>query len=690
LQNTGFQKRARKGYRLSWKNVNPTGKMENRRFHKILVANRGEIALRIIKAIKKAGIKAVAIYSEADREMPYVKLAEESWPLGNGTLAETYLNQQLIIDVAIRSGASAIHPGYGFLAENADFANLCRSNQITFIGPSPEVIDLMGNKSNARATAKKFKVPVIEGITGNTSEILKKADHLHYPVLIKPSAGGGGKGMRIVRNKAELKESMEDAAREAKNYFGSPELYIERFIEKARHIEVQVLSDNHGNAVHLFERECTLQRRYQKIIEEAPAASISEKTREKITNSAVNLIRGINYCNAGTIEFLVDENEEFFFIEMNTRIQVEHPVTEMITGIDLIREQINIASGSKLSMQQSDIKINGHAIEARLYAEDPGNEFMPVTGTIRKINTDHVNIRMDNGYNEGNSISPFYDPMISKIVSHGTDRKEATRQLISGLKNYHISGVTTNRDFLVALLQSKHFAENTIHTRFIDNNLETLLKQLDEDKHSINPKVILSILSVIALKHDFKIKPDPTIWEEIGHWRQIPSIELNFNNQLHRITYRTIIPGHSFQIQIETDLVMAEILDHTGNFYKLQIDQDQYQCWADVDGPDILLNVEQYNFRSQRTDIPDDRHKGSVVNTANTSDAREVFAPLNGKVVKINVNENETVKSGDTLLVIESMKMENRIISPRDADVEQINVSVGDLVELNELLITLK
>jgi len=340
--------------------------MNNNTFHKILVANRGEIALRILYAIRKSGMKAVAIYTATDKNLPYVKEADESWPLKGNTLAETYLNQQLIIDIALRTGASAIHPGYGFLAENANFAKLCRENDITFIGPAPEVIHLMGNKSNALATAKKSGVPVIEGVTGTPEEILKKAGELHYPVLIKPAAGGGGKGMRIIRKKEELKEAMEDAAREALNYFGSAELYVERYIERARHIEVQVLADHHGNAVHLFERECTLQRRYQKIIEEAPSPSISAETREKITASALGLTRSINYTNAGTIEFLVDDKENFYFIEMNTRIQVEHPVTEMITGVDLVREQINIAGGSRLSIGQADIKIKGHAIEPKI------------------------------------------------------------------------------------------------------------------------------------------------------------------------------------------------------------------------------------------------------------------------------------------------------------------------------------
>jgi len=663
--------------------------MNNNKFHKILVANRGEIALRIIRAIQNSGMKAVAIYSKADRDLPYVQQADESWPLNGDTLAGSYLNQQMIIDIALHTGSSAIHPGYGFLSENAGFATRCRENGIAFIGPTPEVIDLMGNKANALHTAKKNDVPVIEGMTGTPEEILKHSENLQYPLLVKPAAGGGGKGMRIVRKESELKESMLDATREAENYFGSGELYVERYIEKARHIEVQVLADHHGNAVHLFERECTLQRRYQKIIEEAPSPSITENTRKKITSSALNLAVGIGYTSAGTVEFLVDEKENFFFIEMNTRIQVEHPVTEMITGLDLVREQICIAGGSKLTIQQSDVKINGHAIEARLYAEDPGNEFMPVTGTLNRINTDQVNIRMDNGFRVGNTISPFYDPMISKLIAHGSDRKDATRQLISGLKSYHISGVTTNRDFLVALLLSKDYVTNKLHTKFIDENLHRLLKQLSAEKERIEPNVLLSMFTVAATDYKYRGEKPDSIWPELGHWRQLRSIQLHFNGQDLHLPYRLNTAERSYKIKIANTPSETLILDHTDNFYKLMIDGKQYQCWADVNGTDITLNVEQYNFKARRIDIPDDKNNGTAATRAN-NDSSEVFAPLNGKVVKVNAKEGDQISEGDTLLVIESMKMENRIISPKKATVDKILINTGDLVEFNELLISLK
>jgi 3-methylcrotonyl-CoA carboxylase alpha subunit len=664
--------------------------MNNSKFKKILVANRGEIALRIIRAIRTSGISSVAIFSESDKQLPYVHLADESWPMNGGTLAETYLNQQLIIEIAKRTGASAIHPGYGFLAENADFARLCRENNITFIGPSPEVIDLMGNKANALAEAKKHEVPVIEGTTGSPEQILQRAAGFQYPVLIKPSAGGGGKGMRIIGKSSELKEAMEDASREAENYFGSGELYIERYIEKARHIEVQVLADHHGNAVHLFERECTLQRRYQKIIEEAPAPSISAETRERITAAALSLTRGINYTNAGTIEFLVDEQENFYFIEMNTRIQVEHPATEMITGLDLVREQICIAGGSKLSVRQEDVRIKGHAIEARLYAEDPANGFMPATGTIRKVNTDHVNIRMDNGYVENNKISPFYDPLISKVISHGADRNEAIRQLIAGLKNYHLAGPVTNRDFLVTLLQSKDFTDNKVYTKYIDEHLQSLLDQLNAEKEEIETKVLISMFTVAAVRHTYNSRAPHSVWQETGHWRQLSAIRLKFGETAYRIPYRTSNAGRTIEAVINGEPVQIYLLDQADNFCKLMIDGIQFQYWAEVDETDIMLNVEQYSFFAVRTDIPDNRQKGAASTAGGNNDSNELLAPLNGKVVKINVKAGQSVSAGDTLLVIESMKMENRIISPKDASIAEIFVHTGDLVELNKQLITFK
>ncbi len=663
--------------------------MNEVRFHKVLVANRGEIASRIIRAIRSAGMKAVAVYSEADRDLPYVREADESWALGSGTLMETYLHQEQIVEIAERSGASAIHPGYGFLAENSSFAALCKKRGIIFIGPEPEVIDLMGNKANARETAIRYGVPVIEGLTGSKNDILGHVADIQFPLLIKPAAGGGGKGMHVVRNAGELVDAIENATREANNYFGSDELYVERYIEQARHIEVQVIADHHGNAVHLYERECSLQRRYQKIIEEAPSPSLSSETRDKMTSSAVDLVRGIGYTNAGTIEFLMDEKENYYFIEMNTRIQVEHPVTEIVTGIDIVKEQLRIAAGEKLSFEQEQVKITGHAIEARLYAEDPANEFMPATGKIRKIHKGNVRVRMDEGYEEGNIISPFYDPLITKIISSGIDRKDAIRQLISGLRNFHLSGVRTNRDFLVTLLLSDHMNENRIHTRLIDQEIGQFLEMLEGFRERPDPQLILTIFVTAAVFHDYREDAKKNTWETIGYWRQKPDIQLQYGGTTHRIPFEINSGGKELEIRFDERKVNVRLLDHSDNFFKLMVNSQQYISWADVDGADIILEVEQFSFHAKRMDIPDERYSGNTAQSVSDEDIAEIFAPLNGKVVKINVRESDTVKAGDTLMVIESMKMENRIITPRDAEVSELFTGVGDLVEANELLMKL-
>jgi len=663
--------------------------MNKKRFHKILVANRGEIALRIIHAIQDAGMKAVCIYAEPDREMPFVHQSDESWSLGEGSLAKTYLNQEAIIQIAQRTAASAIHPGYGFLAENASFAARCREHEITFIGPDPEVIDLMGNKANARETAIKFGVPVIEGATGTRTQIEKQAESMDFPLLLKPAAGGGGKGMHIVRSVNELHDAIEDAVREAMNYFGSDELYVERYIENARHIEVQVLADEHGNVVHLFERECSLQRRHQKIIEEAPSPSVSPEIREKLTRSAVDLTKGIGYTGAGTLEYLMDQDEKFYFIEMNTRIQVEHPVTELVTGIDIVREQLRIATGEELSLSQDQVKITGHAIEARLYAEDPANGFLPSTGKIRRMNSTHVNIRVDEGYIQGNIITPYYDPLIAKLISSGSDRKEAITRLIGGLRNYHLSGVITNRDFLVTLLLSDELTENRIDTRMIDRKISDLLEMTDRHRDASSLPKILCFFAVAAICHKYHQGPPGNTWERIGHWRQLSDIQLSYRDKIYRVPFRMTKPPEKLEICYEEKTIRVSILDHQDNFFKLMIDGTQYLSWADVDGADIIVDIDQFTFHARRLDIPDERYIATSLKKVADEDIKEISAPLNGKIVKISVEETEQVKAGDTLMVIESMKMENRIISPRDAEIKAINVRPGELVEANKLLITL-
>ena len=664
--------------------------MTRMNFKKVLIANRGEIAVRIIHAVKALGMQVVVIYSDSDAPLPFVEKADEAWPIGSGSLSETYLNQQKIIEIAKKSNSDAIHPGYGFLSENESFAELCKKNGIRFIGPDPKVIHLMGNKANARETAKQFGVPVIEGITGTAAEILKNAASLHYPLLIKPSAGGGGKGMKIVSSAGELDEALQDAGREALNYFGNEELYVERYIEKARHIEVQVLADHHGNAIHLFERECTLQRRYQKIIEEAPAASLREDTREKIRASALLLTRGIKYSNAGTIEFLVDEKENFFFIEMNTRIQVEHPVTELITGIDIVSEQIKIAEGHPLQLRQEDIHVRGHAVEARLYAEDPAKDFIPSSGLIRKLDIGKVECRMDIAYKEGNEISSFYDPMIAKIIAHGSDRPLAMEKLARGLNQLHVSGIKTNREFLLTLLRSKDIEQNKVHTKYIDEELKRILETGRKKRKEFDSFEILTIAAAAALNHTFANTTESSVWNEIGHWRQLPGMKLLLEGDMFKLDYLSQNAGKHLIFKLGERSAEMIILEMSGNFYKLLLEGKQLKCWINIRESEIAVDLQGYTFLVRRMDIPDTRYMGNSSSGANAFNGKEVPAPLNGKVVKINIRENARVKSGDSLLIIESMKMENRIVSPIDAEIDKINVAVGELVEPGKVLITYK
>ncbi|HKK63625.1 MAG TPA: biotin carboxylase N-terminal domain-containing protein [Bacteroidales bacterium] len=664
--------------------------MKTNTIHKILVANRSEIAARVISAVKNSGKAAVAIYAESDKNMPYVSMADEAWSLGDAGISETYLNTEKIIEIARLTGADAVHPGYGFLSENASFAKKCIDNNLIFIGPTPEAIDLMGNKANARQTAEKLGVPVIKGITGSPDEILEARESLQFPLLIKPAAGGGGKGMQIVRKKESLPEKLQDASREAMNYFGSDELYVEHYIENARHIEVQILGDHHGNLVHLFERECTLQRRYQKIIEEAPSITISKDTRQALTSSALKLAEGIKYYNAGTVEFLTDENERFYFIEMNTRIQVEHPVSEQITGIDIVSEQIRIAENKKLLFSQNDIQINGHAIEARVYAENPESEFMPSTGKIHTSDTSRLNERADIGYITGNVVSPYYDPMLSKVIAHGSDRSEATEKLTTALKNYHISGIQTNKPFLLEILSSDKFANNNISTKYIDDSLNQIIENI-KAKNSEEIMEVIQVLSiVIALNYEYNSDKYPSIWQELGHWRQDPTLRLNHEGKSVNVDYDIITRKKAFKIFINGTTKSAEILAHTNGHYRIQIDNKQYSCWADIDCSEIWIDYQHINTMIRRVDIPDEKYSYSANNTNEQSNAQEIIAPLNGKLVKINVKENQKIRKGDILLVIESMKMENKIISQREATIESVLINKDDLIEQNQVLIKLK
>ena len=482
---------------------------------KILVANRGEIALRVMRSAKEMGIKTVAVFSEADRNALFVRYADEAVCIGPPPSNQSYLLGDKIIEVAKKLGVDGIHPGYGFLSENAGFAAAVKKAGITFIGPSPEAMDVMGDKLSAKAAAKKFNVPMVpgsEGLLKDLKEAVSVAKATGFPLLIKASAGGGGKGMRLVERIEDVEEQMKMAMSEAKSAFGDDSVFIEKFVSGPRHIEIQIMADNHGNVVYLFERECSIQRRHQKVIEEAPSSILTPELRRQMGECAVNVAKACNYSGAGTVEFLVDDAMKFYFLEMNTRLQVEHPVTEMISGLDLVKEQIRVARGEKLSYKQEDLKINGHAIEVRVCAEDPKNNFLPDIGKLVTYRTPKgTGVRVDDGFEEGMDIPIFYDPLIAKLIVHGKDREEAIERMLRAIDEYQITGVSTTLQFCSFVLKHKAFTSGKFDTNFIKNYfkpemLDTSTKQEAE---------IAALLGSIFVNKDAKVIKQHNNFEEV-------------------------------------------------------------------------------------------------------------------------------------------------------------------------------
>jgi acetyl-CoA carboxylase, biotin carboxylase subunit len=471
---------------------------------KILVANRGEIALRVMRSAREMGIKTVAVYSEADRNAPFVRYADEAVCIGPPPSSQSYLRGDKIIEVCRELGVDGIHPGYGFLSENAAFAAAVKKAGITFIGPSPEAMNMMGDKLSAKAAAARFKVPMVPGSEGaikDLPEAIRVAKATGFPLLIKASAGGGGKGMRMVERIEEIEEQMRLAMSEAKSAFGDDAVFIEKFVSGPRHIEIQVLADNHGNVVYLFERECSIQRRHQKVVEEAPSSVLTPGLRRQMGECAVNVAKACNYTGAGTVEFLVDDKMNFYFLEMNTRLQVEHPVTELITGLDLVKEQIRVARGEKLAFSQEDLKINGHALEVRVCAEDPKNNFLPDIGKLVTYRTPKgTGVRVDDGFEEGMDIPIYYDPMIAKLIVHGKDRAEAIERMLRAIGEYHITGVSTTLEFCTFVLKHPAFTSGKFDTNFIKHYYKPEML----DKHNEDEGVIAALLAAVITESGTK------------------------------------------------------------------------------------------------------------------------------------------------------------------------------------------
>ncbi|MEJ2881762.1 acetyl-CoA carboxylase biotin carboxylase subunit [Pedobacter sp. GR22-6] len=488
--------------------------------NKILIANRGEIALRIMRSAREMGIKTVAVYSEADRDALHVRYADEAVCIGPAASSQSYLVGEKIIEACKLTGAEAIHPGYGFLSENAAFARLVRDAGLILIGPSPEAMEIMGNKLSAKAAALKYNIPMVPGTEEAITDLPEaklRAVEVGFPILIKAAAGGGGKGMRIVDKAEDFEEQMQLAVSEAKSAFGDGSVFIERYVSSPRHIEIQVLGDTHGNIVHLFERECSIQRRHQKVIEEAPSSVLTEEIRLRMGACAVDVARAVDYTGAGTVEFILDENLDFFFLEMNTRLQVEHPVTELITGLDLVKEQIRIARGEALSYGQSDLEIRGHAIELRVYAEDPENNFLPDIGLLQTYRTPKGNgVRVDDGFEQGMEIPIYYDPMIAKLITYGGDRAEAIERMIRAIDEYDITGIKTTLNFGKFVMQHPAFRTGSFDTHFVGNFFSSdSLKAEAEDE-----AMLAAIFAVQSFKKKTVAKTASATTPASGVWRK--------------------------------------------------------------------------------------------------------------------------------------------------------------------------
>ncbi|MEM9102438.1 MAG: acetyl/propionyl/methylcrotonyl-CoA carboxylase subunit alpha [Pseudomonadota bacterium] len=654
-------------------------------FEKILIANRGEIACRIIQTAKKMGIRTVAIYSDADAQANHVQMADEAFWVGTAQAADSYLQIDKIIEICQGSGAQAVHPGYGFLSENAEFAEKLSHHNIVFIGPPVQSIKAMGSKSQAKAIMEDAQVPLVKGYHGDNQDdsyLHEQANRIGYPVLIKATAGGGGKGMRVAQNTESFLESLESCRREAKSAFNDDKVLVEKYLTKPRHVEIQVFADQQGNAIHLFERDCSVQRRHQKVIEEAPAPGLSQKTRDAMGQVAIQAAQAIHYVGAGTIEFLYDEDESFYFMEMNTRLQVEHPVTEMITDLDLVEWQIRIANGEPLPKSQKELSPKGHAFEVRVYAEDPDNDFLPVTGQLSYFSTPSTNrfVRIDTGVKQGDHISVYYDPMIAKLIVWDETRDAALSRLRKALSDFYILGTTTNISFLKRLAANPDFAALDIDTGFIEKHKSSLLPQKQlVCKESLGFAVLHFFFSQeeknkIAL-HTNQDTFSP--WQQVSGWRlnqksaQLLSLQTTESNDTYVLTVNFIEQGFEITFDGETFRVSGQRLTND----KIRAKFSDKQITAKVVQDNGIISILTPNFH----------HSFSLTNQEFETDEQQnpnkLLAPMPGKIIRLFASSQDAVTEGQALVILEAMKMEHTITAPFSGKISESFYTEGDLVE---------
>ncbi|GAC25450.1 methylcrotonoyl-CoA carboxylase subunit alpha, mitochondrial [Paraglaciecola mesophila KMM 241] len=656
---------------------------------KLLIANRGEICCRIINTAKRMGIQTVALYSDADKNALHVKMADEAIHIGPSPSNQSYLKVDKVLAAAKATGADAIHPGYGFLSENAEFAKACADNNIIFVGPPVGAIEAMGSKSAAKHIMQQADVPLVPGYHGDDQSpalIKKHADDMGYPVLLKAAAGGGGKGMRQVWSEDEFDDALAAAKREAMSSFNDDIMLVEKYLTQPRHVEVQVFCDHHGNGVHIFERDCSVQRRHQKVIEEAPAFKMQPELRAAMGDAALKAAQAINYVGAGTVEFLLDTDGSFYFMEMNTRLQVEHPVSEMISGQDLVEWQLRVAANEILPKTQDQLHINGHAFEARIYAEDPDNEFLPATGKLHLLETpqESKHVRIDSGVVQGDEVSVYYDPMIAKLIVWDTDRERALARLSQSLAEYRIDGVITNIPFLRSLIDTQAFKDEEIDTRFIETHHDEIFHK---DKQ-INEHLILNLAMYLSLNEQAVTSPSnqdsQSPWGSVSDWRANECFQSSYFIQLHDEVYETKVERLKGDNQAP----------HQQGTFIVKLGEQTYQCEGQLAGNRLLATV---NGHSECVTINKIDHDYALFHTngmtkfshiqkdlgvADETDQHGAFvAPMNGTVVTLLVDPKQSVKKGQTLMIMEAMKMEHAIKATQNGHVQEFYYQAGELVD---------
>lgn len=663
-------------------------------FEKILIANRGEIACRVIRTCRALGIRTVAVYSEADADAQHVRQADEAYCIGGPRPQESYLRGEAILDVALKSGAQAIHPGYGFLSENADFADAVEAAGLVFIGPPAASMRKMGSKAGAKELMQAAGVPVVPGYTGEDQSpdlLQREADRIGYPLMIKAAHGGGGKGMRIVRSSDEFLPNLESCQREAKNAFGRDRVLLERYIEKPRHIEIQVFADRHGNTLHVFERECSAQRRYQKVLEESPSPFLTPQLRAAMGDAAVQAARAIDYVNAGTVEFIVGQDGGFYFMEINTRLQVEHPVTEMVTGLDLVEWQLRVAAGEPLPAAQDALVQRGHAIEVRLYAEDPDAGFLPGSGRLERLRlpSNGDGVRVDSGVVEGDTVTIFYDPMIAKLIVHGADRAQALARMREALARCDIAGPKSNVEFLERLVRHPAVVGGTIDTGYLDRHLDEFVgapSTLD-DRLFVAAVVARMIVGEHAAQRCTAASDDPTSpWAVHDGWRigGGATSRLAFVSRGERVLVRA--GGHGGRYRIERD-GRTHAVDGarlTGDELSFRLDGEALRVRVSGGAGTWTVHDGRHRLTLSAAPLHDARHGGAEAG------ADRVLAPMPGRVVIARVQAGDAVAAGQEVMVIEAMKMELSLKAPRAGVVAEVRGAAGDFVEADTALVLLE